>query len=365
MISPGTNRGVIVLVLALACSLAWGNEPQETPIRLEFEISPTPLGPYLASGMGAEWKPFASYRPAYAVAIPLVPPIDWLPSPARGTMSNYVGDRKYPHPGYAEKRAGLSAPQKAFLQASKAVLNNPRTSLLLDRPDPNGPQRVLLYALTLEDAKKMANGYFQFARDFWWRGYFASLEKKVQESTDKVARTQARLSEVEKTIETAQKPLEDLRKTAPYHTESEAHEAIVELDRMLNTAQVEIAGIRAKMDRILGYRKERPPGLQLSPEAVARLDMMVVEEDIALQGAAARQKMATSLREQASRFIDLRSALTSATAEKKPLVESLGADQKVLAEQQKELEATRQQEPQIPAKVVIYPVKWVDEPPAN
>jgi hypothetical protein len=127
---------------------------------------------------------------------------------------------------------------------------------------------------------------------------------------------------------------------------------------MLDAAQVEIAGIQAKMERIMGYRKERPPGLQLSQEAVAKLDMMLVKEDIALQGAAAREKKTESLREQASRFVELKSTLAGATAEKKPLVESLETDQKVLKEQTREVVAIREQEPKIPNKVVIYPVKW-------
>jgi len=366
MIHHGTNRSVLVLVLAFVCSVVWGGESKEIPIQPEFEISPTPLGPYKASSMGPEWLGFFSHQPAYAVAIPLVPPIDWLPSPGRRTMNNFVGNPQDKHLSYAEEYAGLSGPQKAFLQASKTLLNDPRVSLLMDRPDPNGPPRVLLYALTLEDAQKMAEGYFQYARNFWWRGYLRSLEKRVQDSTEKVARVQTRLAEVEKAIEASQKPLEDLKKTVPYRTENEAHEAIVELDRILNATQVEMAGIHARMDRIMGYRKERPPGLQLTPEAVAKLDMMLVEEDIALQGAVAREKKVTSLLEQASRFIDLRSALTRETTERKgPLVDVLEQEQKVLARERKELEATRLQEPKIPAKLIIYPVQWVDEPSQN
>ena len=80
----------------------------------------------------------------------------------------------------------------------------------------------------------------------------------------------------------------------------------------------------------------------------------------------AREKKVTSLLEQASRFIDLRSALTRETTERKgPLVDVLEQEQKVLARERKELEATRLQEPKLPEKVIIYPVKWVDEPTGN
>ncbi len=362
MISPGMSRCATVLVLALMCPVAWGAEPNEVPIQLQFEISPTPLGPYFLSAMGSEWQPFASRRPAYAVAIPLVPPIEWLPSPARQTMDNFVGNARYG--GYIERQTDLSEQQKEFLRAAKTLLNNPHTSLLMDRPDPNGPPRVLLYALTLEDARKMAEAYFQYARNDWWRGYLGALSKKVQESTEEVAREQKKLSEVDRLIEASQKPLADFQKTVPYRTESEARDAIGDLDRMLNAAQVEIAGIKAKMQAVMKHQRESE-ARRRSQDVIEKLDMMYIEEAVVLQGAEARQKMATSLRERASRYIDLKSTLSKATGERELLVVNLEADQKALTDRQRELEATRQQEPKIPDKILVYPVKWAEEVPTN
>ena len=84
-----------------------------------------------------------------------------------------------------------------------------------------------------------------------------------------------------------------------------------------------------------------------------------------LQGAEARKQMATRLREQANRFVDLKSTLASAAGEKKTLAESLPAKQKDLATQQGYLESAKQHEPRIPGKVVIYRVKWADEATQN
>ena len=218
---------------------------------------------------------------------------------------------------------------------------------------------------------QMARAYFQYARNDWWRGYFDSQVKKAQVNASNVARDQKRLAEIDKRVETAQKPLEELQKTVPYRTESEAHEAVVELDRMLNTARVEMAGITAKIEAIQGYRWDKPEAWQVIPrrvvpeEAIARLNMMFVEETIALRGAEARKQTATKLREQANRFLDLKSTLTSATRERTVLMDVLEQEQKVLAENRKELEATRQQEPKIPAKLIIYPVKWTHEASQN
>jgi hypothetical protein len=121
----------------------------------------------------------------------------------------------------------------------------------------------------------------------------------------------------------------------------------------------------AKIEAIQGYRQRWKEAGQPLENVAAKLEQMLVEESIALRGAEARRQMAARLREQANRFIELKSALASAAAERKPLVESLESSQRILADRQKRLEATWQQEPKIPSKVVIYPVKWVDEPSQN
>jgi hypothetical protein len=385
MISPRKNQWSLVLVLALIGSMAWAAEPNEIPIHLEFEISPTPLGPYAQPRADSVLYPLASRRPAYAAAIPLVPPLDWLPSPARHTMDNFVGNTKSRSPdfGYAyQPEAGLSEPQKAFLQAAKGLLNGPDTGLLMHRPDPNAPLQVLLYALTLEDAKQMARAYFRYARNDWWRGYVTGLnDETVPGWAQRVAQEEARAAELDQGLATARKALEDLVKTVPYRTEAEAHEAIGELDRMLNAAQVEIAGIKARIMAIQGYQRgvqyQETKGAngetvrvavaheKASPEAAPKLDILFIEESIALRGAQAREQMATRLREQANRYLDLKSTLTSAAAERKTLGENLDMHRQELAGRRQDLEAAMQQEPKIPAKIVIYPVQWANEPSPN
>jgi len=370
MISPRTNRYLTVLALTLLGSLSWAGEPNEVPIHLEFEVSPTPLAPiYPSSGMGgSEWNAFYSARPGYAVAIPLVPPVEWLPAAERGTMRNFLGredvsPQNYDRAGYAEQKGGLSEQQKAFLRAVKPLLNNRRWNLVFNPPDPNGSSRVLLYAVTLEDARKMAQAYYQYARNEWWGGDLAQFIRALQERAKEIAQEQKRISELDQALATAQKTLADLGKTLPYRTESEAHEAIVELDRMLNTAQVEIAGITAKLEAIQGYREERrDEGRAVPQEATARLNMMFVDESIALRGAEARRQMATRLREQANRFVDAKSTLTGATSERQTLSEALKKHQGNLTNRQTDLETMRQQEPKIPAKVVIYRLQWPPEP---
>jgi hypothetical protein len=346
------SRYVTPLVLALIGPVAWAAEPNETPLHLEFEISSTKLEPdgYPTNPPSA-WQPYLSRRPPYAAAIALLPPAEYLPRPSSspGAWETFLGDDRRQRDGYVEQKGGLSERQKAFLEAVRIPNAGPATYPLRRRLDPNGPECVLLYAMTVEDAKKMALAYYQFARNVLWWKSFSTLSKDVREWTEKVTREKGRLSELDQVLGTSQKSLDGLAKIVPYRTESEAHEAIGELDRMVNAAQVEIAGITAKIEAIQGYR---------AGQWTERLGAMFVEESIALRGAEARRQMATQLRSQANQFLDLKSTLTGAAAERKTLVESSNGHQEGLEKMQKYLESAKQLEPKIPPKVVIYPVGW-------
>lgn len=354
MISAPKNPWLIVSVLALLSPAAWAGEPNETPIHVQIEISPTAIAPTPLSRLGSSlWIPFSQRKPTYVAAIPLTGERQFLPSPRELSMQGFLQ--------FARQEGGLSEKQELFIEGMFSLFNNP---LILYRVDPSGPEFLWLYAVTQDDARKMVQAYVQYAtREF--RRRVAVAESQIRNATKNIEDAQKQIAELEQRSEAARQSLEELQKMVPYRTESEAHEAVMELDRMLNTAQVEIAGIRAKMDRILGYRKERPPGMQLSPEALAKLDMMLVEEDIALQGAAAREKMATRLREQASRFVESASTLAKAPGEKESLTRTLGVARQDVSLWQGNLASLKQKAPKLPAKVVIYPVQWAEESGQN
>jgi len=352
---------VVLLVLVPLGAVAWGGEPNDVPVSLQFEVNSTALGPFTPDSPSVpvfRWRAFGPYKPAYAAAIDLVEPAEFLPSPVRQGMSGF--------PEFAAREADLSPRQTEFLQATRAITRN-QDSILMDRPHPNGPRRVLLYAMTLDDAKEMARAYYDFAVNKTYRRILADNREELRTLTERLGGDEKRLAEVEKTVDTAQKTLEELVKTVPYRTEEEAHEAIGELDRMLNAAQVEIVGITAKIDAIQAYRQQRrdETGHIIERETGTRLDMMFVEESIALRGAEARKQMATRLREQANRFLDLKSTLAAAAQDKKVLPTEVDRLRNNLTETQNYLEHLRQQEPKVPAKVEIYPVQWQDAAAGN
>jgi hypothetical protein len=345
---------VSVLILAAICSIAWPGEPNDNTVRLSFEISPRSLGP-LGKYRGAgppSWRRLDEYKPGHAA----------------GVTSEGSGGRFFAHPGQASAgefirftfdRGGLSTAQKSFLQATGGLLDaqrdgGPVPQWYDPQDEPNRPRSLLLYAVTLEDAEEMALAYYQYAMSGFQR-QVDSLEELIRTTTQKIEGAEKRVLEIERLSKATQESLAELQKAVPYRTDKEAHEATGELDKMLSAAQVEIAGIRARIAAIQEYQDQMRQGI---PAEISRLRMMFIEESIALQGAEARQRMATLLREQANRFIDLKSILANAGIEKESLGEDLQGyrmNLKVAAEQ---LESARQEEPAIPAKVTIYPVKW-------
>lgn len=351
MNSHKMSRHTIVLVFVSICSLAWGNEPNDTSIPPAFEISSTARGPYSSGDIvlrfGPQWRRFANAKPGYVAAIPITGPTEFWP---------LFGGRAFF--SLVEQQVSISEGQRALLK----VLNNPirGRNLLLERSDPNDSMRVCLYAVTLEDAQKMAQAYLQCAVSNF-RHQIDGLETLTDKGEEQIAEAEKRLSELGTLAETTAKSLEELRKEVPYRMVDEAQAAIGELDRVRNAAQVEVTGIRARIEAIQEYQQQRI-GV---PAVTSKLQIMFIEESVALKGAAAREKMAMHLREQASRFFDLECTLANTTQEKARITEDINSyrnNLKVVADQ---LESARELEPQIPDRVVICPVAWIGDDPNN
>jgi hypothetical protein len=158
---------------------------------------------------------------------------------------------------------------------------------------------IVLYAMSVDDAEKVA------------RAYVASIEVKKEEgirdlemavwTVSQEAQTDPNaLSQLASPLSTTEKEREKLQQAAPYRGVEEAFEAIVALDNSFNAAQMDIAAIQARIDAIKGYEKDKETSVPVN----ARLEVMLVEESIALKGAQARKQAAADLREQAQKYID-------------------------------------------------------------
>ncbi len=355
MNSRGRIRCVVVCVLLSLGSAAWAGEPNETPIHLEFEVSPTPLPassvPLVRSGNNA-WKDFNAIEPGYAADITIVGPTDFIPFPNR--RSGKDADRFIT--AAAMHRTDLSEGQQALLGILQEMYKA-QPEPLRNRIDPNHPEHFLLYAVTLEDARKMAEIYVQFAADSFKRSV-ASYQASIKSTSDELAANQQRLSELGQSEETTGKQLQELRKLVPYRNVQQATDAVAELDKTLNPARVEIAGLQAKLKAIQDHMKTISPTNQ---ELRLKLETMFVEESISLQVAEARYRTAQELRKQANDYVDLTQALSRILLEKEKVEKEKVPDlSKELQDLKERLPAIMREEPQIPTKIVIHPITWAD-----
>ncbi len=354
MNSRRSIRCVPVCVLLSLGAAAWAVEPNEPPIHLEFEISPTSLlySPQNAVYPCNAWSDFVAIKPAYAADIAIVGPTAFIPFPNR--RSGKDADRFIT--AAAMHRTDLSEGQQTLLGILQEMYST-QVEPLRKRIDPNHPEHFLLYAVTLEDAKKMGEIYAQFVADSFKRTV-ASYHAGIARASDELAANQQRLSELGRSEETTTKQLEELRKLVPYRTVQQATDAIAELDKTLNPARVEIAGLQAKLKAIQDHMKTISAN---NEELRSKLETMFVEESIALQVAEARNRTAQELRKQANDYMDLTQGLTRIALEKQKVEkDNLPNLSKELQDLKERLPAIMREEPQIPTKIVIHRITWAD-----
>ena len=359
-----------VILLMVGLSVGWAGEPNESTVSLEFEVRKTALGPLDASSVrrrgGPDEEAFAARKPAYAVGIPFEMPTSYLARPGSGYMRGFLGSVLGETLGTARADAHgrLSAAQKEFLQATQGLLDaerrgGPVPQWYHPQEEPNHPRQLLLYAMTLDDAKAMAEAYNVFVMDNW-RSDAEDRRRRVEEKTRELVANEKRTDELAKLIESSDKAMNALKPKIPYRTEKEATEAIAELDRMLNIAQVDIAGIKSKIRAIQEHLQTRKSPYD---EAIkAKLQGMFVEESVALQGAAARKTMATQLRADASRFLDLRETIVNGNRDRLNLRTRMVKLKPGIETERARLESLMSDMPEIAGDVIpIYPVEWAAE----
>lgn len=341
MIRLLNQPSIFLAVLVLLSSSVWAGEPNASATVLRFEVSS-------ASIRFPRGGPLASWKPLYAVGIPLDGPTAYLPG--LGEM----GDHDF-HMA-AERSTKLSPRQKELLEAMHSVL--PLESLLsfrFHRPeDPNQPRELLLYAMTLEDAKGLAQTYVDSAMGAFG-GWVQAQKDHLKASEEIAAALEKKMQELEATVRNADASVAEIQKRVGYRTQEEATAAIAELDRMRNAAQVDIAGILAKIAAVQKWQAENH-----TQSLLDRLKAIFMEEAIALEAAEARRKMAMQLREDASKFCDARQILDNIGAEKEKLLGEISENRNSADATREWLQGSGKLRPQIADRTItIYPVEWM------
>lgn len=173
-------------------------------------------------------------------------------------------------------------------------------------------QQFWLYAVSAEDAQKMAEGFI---------GYLDNeANNALQETKNRLYVERKTLEDAEKRIpeiEAELKPLREQEKTlADQFNLTQARQKIDDYTKMLNMLKIDIAGYQAKVEVLRESMKSipriSPPG---TPQLYAAVKQMLIEQEAELAGALARKKEIENQMLPENEYIQARSRLMVLTRE--------------------------------------------------
>lgn len=338
------------LMVILACLSVAAEKPNDVNAPVTFEVSPIELPEPSAVSLAraGKAKPSSPWKgtTVYAAGVPCKEM--WpIPRPGSPTMEAFK-------PFVLSQN--ISEEQRRFLDATDINVSTRTDETLYSPPEDPNSRQALLYAVSVEDAKKMAEAYLRYVRDTFSHR-IADQEAIIKELSEKRTAWQQKLPQLARTEETTRKELEEMKTQVPYRSEQQALDAAAELDRMLNGAQVDIAGIQATLKAIQD-RMKPPAWLDLAEDMKEKLEVMFVEQSILLKAAEARKRMATELRKQADHYIDLMQALPRIASEQEQLTRDLPNLSERLEQVKQELPFLMLYQPTtLDNKAFIYPIR--------
>jgi hypothetical protein len=193
----------------------------------------------------------------------------------------------------------LSKSQQDFLKTGLALRPD------ADPKDPYHYYVIRLYAVSEEDAELMARAYLDGEKRFIDQ-CISVYKRDLSEKQEKLRLAEKELSEKEKELKACEeeyKPVKD--NTYRFSSEEEASklakETILEMDKALDMLEIELAGIREKLNAIEKYRNKTP-----SHDAIrVKLDEMFIEQMVELSGLEARRLTTNRLLAKQPRFLGL------------------------------------------------------------
>jgi hypothetical protein len=314
MVCSKKSRIVISLIVTCMGVSLWGAEPNETQISLKFETN---------NQKSQLWIRRRPNEPGRGPIKPTHVAVLYIQRPNQG-FPNSQGDVMKMLDTPSGK--SLSKRQREFLTASDALG-------WWGIEDIQNHDMVLLYAVSEEDAKKTA------------RAYLESVTERIiavrQRDEKQLNETIAQISEIEKELPEKKKQAKEAEskyreiKNARYFSldDGEAYdrakETMLQMDKMLDTLEIELAGIREKMSVINEYRKTPQDAQaierhrQLPEGMLVKLEQMFVEQTIELKSAEARKLMALKIRDRDKAFLDLFNQWQSLEIEGKSLLKTV------------------------------------------
>lgn len=177
-----------------------------------------------------------------------------------------------------------------------------------------------LYAVSNDDVKKMAEAFAEVflkqnnaALKPFLDGYLNKHHDKLKQYQKFVTETKAQIPKKEQELGLLQTELDKLKERGYYQSEDQAQKAILELNAMLHTENIELAGMQAKRKAIEMHRTRVSQMVEKQTETdrktinwepiLLNLEQKYIDVMIDFEVARARQKTARDLRGQAQFFL--------------------------------------------------------------
>ena len=176
-----------------------------------------------------------------------------------------------------------------------------------------------LYAFTLEDAKLATEAFVETmtkeAREKLpplLEEFMNERKQKLQEYRKEMAGIKKKLVEKEPELKAAESAYRKFKNTDRYKiladtdADEKSQKSIAQMNEMLSMIDIELAGIREKLQIIEQFRDSG----KFSKATLEKLEQMYVEQVVELRGTEGRKGAAIKLREQDKKFCDLYNAWT-------------------------------------------------------
>jgi len=331
----------IAIALVLTCNFAlWAADEQNDPAAPQIKIE--------LSDQGMSWRSSSDRGPGQG--------------PIRPTHVAEVFLR--------QKQLRSALEPESFLKTSAAASMSPKQREFIEGSDAfahmrsarevRNHDRFFLYAVSEADARRMTEAFIEILEE---RPKRRRLEyaTKLQEYQEEMAKAKGLLPGKEALLPTVKAEYDKSKESAhafSADTEAAGHakQTMLEMSKMLDTLDVELAGIREKLKVIQDYWSQDGTWTK---EAFPKLQELQIIQTIELKGAEARRKASVAIRRREKDFLDLFNQWTALDSEVKHLKGTIESKEKVIA--QIEAILANPKPDMLPPKiyqdkVVIYPV---------
>ena len=339
MSNSNKRQFVIAVILACNCILSAAAEPNQPKTQMKIETSDQPKPWALNYNDQTGGGPI---KPTHVAEV-FVWDLHGVPELRKALLNSSAA-------------GSMSRKQLDFLETSDAFTDMGMSGHIVRNHD-----HFLLYAVSEADARKMVEAFIEILSE---RPRQRRLEyvNKLREYEEEMAKAKGLLPGKEALLPNVKAEYDKSKESAhafSADTEGVGHakQTILEMSKMLDALDVELAGIREKLKVIQEYWSQDGAWTK---EAFAKLQELQIIQTIELKGAEARRKAAVAIRKREKDFLDLFDRWTSLDSEVRRLKGTIESRQErivhieaVLADPEPNMLPPKIYQ----NKVVIYPVK--------